>query len=387
MKKAVIILPTYNEQRNIKTLIPAIFKIAEKIKNWQISILVVDDESPDNTSWEVKHLQKKFKELYLIQERKEGLGKAYRRGFNFALKKMKPYLIFQMDADWSHNPNLIPEFLKEIESGADFVIGSRYIKGGSIPKNWGCHRKLFSILGNLIIRLGFMVFKIHDWTSGYRAIKSWFLKGVLPEMENYNGYVFQVALVDKALKNEVVIAEVSLNFKDRKAGKSKINSIYYILNILLYIFLNSSFIKYVVVGIIGFIIDFSISFVLIERAKLFVWLSTVISAEIAIISNFLLNNFWSFSHKKIGGKFSLYLSKFVYFNFISLGSIIIQSVFLQIATKVFPFKFWYFYKALIIVFLIIPYSYYMYNRFIWKKDTLHHPMGGGVVEYKVTEKI
>jgi len=369
-RKAAIILPTYNEQENIKTLIPTIFKIAEKIKNWQISILVVDDKSPDNTSREVKHLQKKFKELYLIQERKEGLGKAYWRGFNFALKKINPYLIFQMDADWSHNANLIPEFLTKIESGADFVIGSRYIKGGSIPKNWGWHRKLFSILGNLIIRLGFMTLKIHDWTSGYRAIKSWFLKKILSEIKNYNGYVFQVALVDKAIKSEVAMAEIPLNFKDRKAGKSKINSIHYILNILFYVFSNSSFIKYVIVGIIGFIIDFSLSFVLIERVKLFVWLSTVISSETAIISNFFLNNFWSFSHKKIEAKFSSYLSKFIYFNFVSLGSIIIQSVFLQIATIVFPFKFWYFYKALIIIFLIIPYSYYMYNHFIWKREEI-----------------
>lgn len=370
MKKAVIVLPTYNERQNIKTLIPTIFKIAKKIKNWQISILVVDDQSPDNTSLEVKYLQKKFPDLYLIQEKKEGLGKAYWRGFNFAIEKISPYVIFGMDADWSHDPNLIPQFLKKIEEGADFVIGSRYVKGGSIPKNWRWHRKLFSILGNLIIRLGFMILKIHDWTSGYRAIKNWFIKEILAEMKNYNGYVFQVALVDKALKTGVTMAEIPLNFKDRKTGKSKINSVHYILNTLSYVFLNSSFIKFATVGIIGFIIDFGISFILIENVKLFVWLSTVISAEIAIVCNFFLNNFWSFAHKKIDHRFTSYITKFIHFNFVSLGSIMIQSICLQIATIVFPLKYWFVYKALIIILLIIPYSYYMYNRFIWKRKEI-----------------
>jgi dolichol-phosphate mannosyltransferase len=368
MRKTVIVLPTYNEQENIKTLIPTIFKIAAKIKNWQISILVVDDKSSDNTSWEVKCLQKKYPNLYLIQERKEGLGKAYWRGFCFALKKINPSVIFGMDADWSHDPNLIPQFLKKIEEGADFVIGARYIKGGSIPKDWFWHRKLFSILGNLICRLGFMTFDIHDWTSGFRAIKGWFLKEILSQMKHYNGYVFQVALLEKAKKKGLIIAEIPLNFKDRKKGKSKINSFQYIFNTLLYIFLNSSFIKFVIVGMIGFTIDFAISYLLIEKIKWAVWLSTIISAETAIISNFFLNNFWSFSHKKIKGRFFSYCAKFGRFNLVSLGSVIIQSLLLQWATMIFPLKFWFVYKGLIIIFLIVPYSYYLYNHLIWKKN-------------------
>jgi len=176
MKKALVILPTYNEQENIKTLIPEVFAVVKNNPKWQLSVLVVDDNSPDKTYLTVKSLQKKFKDLYLVLGKKQGLGKAYWRGFNFALERIKPYVIFQMDADWSHSPNLIPHFLKEIEEGADLVIGSRYIKGGSIPKNWQWYRKIFSVLGNFIIRLGFMSLKIHDWTSGYRAIKAWFIK-------------------------------------------------------------------------------------------------------------------------------------------------------------------------------------------------------------------
>lgn len=367
MKKAVIILPTYNEKENIKNLIPTIFKITANLKNWQVFVLVVDDRSPDNTIHTVEKLQKQFTNLYITQGKKQGLGAAYSRGFSYVLKNINPEVIFEMDADWSHDPLLIPSFLEEIEKGADFVIGSRYIKGGSIPKNWEIHRKIFSVLGNQIIRIGFMALKISDWTSGYRAIKAWFLKEILTQMKNYNGYVFQVALLDKAKKRGLKIAEIPLMFKDRKKGKSKIDSMRYILNTLFYVFLNSSFIKFVIVGTCGFIIDFAISFVLIEKIHWLIWSSTILSSETAVIFNFFINNFWSFSHKKIEKKISSYFIKLIHFNFISLGSIFIQTIFLHLTTIIFPKKWWFIYKALIIIFLIIPYSYFMYNRIIWKK--------------------
>lgn len=367
MKKAVIVLPTFNEKENIKTLIPQIFAATNKIKDWSFSVLIVDDNSPDGTATRVKKLQTRFDRLHLLSGKRQGLGRAYIRGFSYILPKLKPEVVFEMDADWSHEPSLIPQFIKKIEAGADFVIGARYIKGGSIPKDWAAHRKLFSYLGNLIIRLGFMVLNIHDWTSGYRAIKGYFVEKTIKKMKNYNGYVFQVALLDQAKKEGLRIEEVPLNFKDRKKGVSKINFADYILRILLYVFLNSSFIKYVIVGMIGFIIDFGVSFVLIELVRLYIWLSTVISAELATTSNFLLNNFWSFAHKKIEPKPAVYFSKFIHFNFISVGSIIIQAVGLHVSTTVFPRQFWFIYKALIIVFLVIPYSYFMYNYFIWPK--------------------
>lgn len=367
MKKAVIILPTYNEKENIKSLIPEIFKIAKTIDDWEISVLVVDDNSPDKTQREVKKLKDEFQNLYLLSGKREGLGKAYARGFAFTLSNLKPDVVFEMDADWSHSPTLIPAFIKKIEQGADFVIGTRYIKGGSMPEDWAPHRKLFSFFGNLIIRFGFMVPNIHDWTSGFRAIKTEFIKKILSGMKDHNGYVFQVALLDKAKKAGLIIDEVPLKFKDRKRGVSKINFIEYITKTLSYVFVNSSFVKYVIVGIIGFIIDFGVSYILIEKIRYVIWLSTVISAELAITSNFLLNNFWSFAHKKIERKLSAYLSKFVYFNFVSAGSIIIQAVGLQITTTLFSFEYWFIYKAVIIIFLIIPYSYFMYNYFIWPK--------------------
>lgn len=366
MKNAVIVIPTYNESGNIESLIKKISAESAKISNWNIKILIVDSNSPDNTSKIVESMQKTHKNLHLLKTNREGLGKAYVRGFKYAIDKFQPYVLFEMDADLSHDSKKIPEFLKKIETGSDFVIGSRYIKNGSIPKDWGIHRKIFSIIGNLIVRFGFMKLAITDWTSGFRAVKIWVIKEALPTMSQYSGYVFQVALLDKALIKQARVHEVPINFTDRTVGVSKINSLQYIFQTLWYVLLHSSFIKYVIVGVIGFSIDFGISYLLIEKAKIIIWLATIISAELAIINNFFLNNFWSFSHKKIESNRLVYFSKFIKFNLIAVVSIIIQAGGIQILANTFGHSLWYLYKVCIIVFIIIPYSYFLYNKVVWK---------------------
>jgi len=369
MKKALIILPTYNEKDNIEKIVKLILKQEPFVSPiWSIEILIVDSHSPDQTSAVVKKLQKIYPEkIHLLETEKKGLGNAYYLGFNYALEKINPFIIFEMDADLSHNPNDIPRFLKEIEKGADFVIGSRYIKGGSIPKEWAWYRKIFSILGNIIVKFGFMIHSINDWTSGFRAIKSWVIKSSLSFVKNYSGYVFQIAILDWAYKKGAKIKETPINFIDRRFGRSKISFGHYIFQIIWYILNYSSFIKFLIVGTIGFLIDFGMFFIFVEKIKLPIWLSTSISAEIAIISNFVLNNFWSFSYKKITGSPLTYLLKFVKFNLISIGSIIIQAVGIELTAFFLGRSGVYLYKILIIAFLIIPYSYFMYNKIVWQK--------------------
>ena len=367
MRKAVIVIPTYNEKGNIERVIAALFEKAKTIPNWEIHILVVDSFSPDETGKIVIQLQKKHNNLHILEVEKSGLGNAYINGFQYALDKINPYLLFEMDADLSHDPDIIDDFLKKIEQGADFVIGSRYIKGGEIPKNWGLHRKLLSFIGNIIVRLGFMKLKIADWTSGYRAIKSWIIKDAYSHIRNYSGYVFQVALLDYAVTHKAHVDEVPLRFIDRTIGESKINAIQYSSNTLFYVFTHATFIKFVVVGLIGFGVDFGISYLLIERLRWRSWQATLLSTEIAIISNFLLNNFWAFSHKKLQNNRLTYIWSFLKFNLISSGSIIIQTIGIAVATSLFGQSLWYIYKILIITFVIIPYSYFFYNKFIWKE--------------------
>ncbi len=378
MRKAIIVIPTYNETGNIEKLLGGIFDQAKKIANWEIHVLVVDSKSKDNTALVVKDLAKNNPHLHLLETEKEGLGKAYVHGFHYAIDHLNPYLLFEMDADLSHNPKNIPEFLKKIEKGADFVYGSRYIKGGSIPKDWAFHRKFFSVFGNWIFRLGFMKLKISDWTTGYRAIKTWVIKSALNHAKNYSGYVFQIAILDQAMKNGAVIEEIPIHFKDRVAGVSKINFSQYISQNLLYILSHSSFVKFVIVGFIGFFIDFGFAYTFINQLHFPKAASNALSAEIAIIFNFFLNNFWSFKYKKIKGGIFTYAKKLILFNIVSSGSVFIQWSGMTLALKflgdskislasVANISSWIVYKVFIIAFLIIPYSYILYNKVIWRK--------------------
>lgn len=377
MKKAIIILPTYNERENIRELIPAIFDETKDMVGWVIEILVVDDHSPDGTFDVVQELQKKHSRLHGIQGKKEGLGKAYLRGFQHALDTFKPDVLFEMDADGQHPVNLIPLFLKSIDKGADFVIGSRYIPGGSIPQHWSIDRKFYSSVGSIVARLGFMNFSVKDWTSGFRALRSSFVQSVIPEMEGHTGYVFQIALLDKAIKKNLKVKEIPLKFVDRIDGVSKMQSVQFMFDALMYIFLNSSFVKFFITGGLGFVIDFGISKYLIDGFHIFAPLATGISAEIAIIFNFFVNNFWSFAHKKVDSSFLTYARKLIKFNLVSSGSIFIQTFGLYLALMIFghnPYSIlsfsvqaWAVYKVIIIMCIIIPYSYILYNKVVWKE--------------------
>lgn len=377
MKKAVIVIPTYNEKKTIKPLIEQIFEVAKPLPNWEIHIFVVDSSSPDGTEEEVRTLTAKYPRLHLLVTKKEGLGRAYIQGFQTAIEKINPFVLFEMDADFSHNPKDIPHFLTQIEQGADFVIGSRYIKGGSIPADWGIHRKIFSVCANLFVRFGFMKLSITDWTDGFRAIKVWIIKKAIGHIENYSGYVFQVALLDYAVTHNANIKEVPVNFIDRKEGVSKINSIQYIFQTIMYVLSHSSFIKFVIVGLLGFAVDFSFAYLFINVLKMAKVMANVLSAEVAIIFNFMINNFWSFGHKAIKGGPLAYVGKFIQFNLVSLGSIVIQAAGLALALNFFgditlkmvglPIQSWIIYKILILAFVIIPYSYVLYNKVVWKK--------------------
>jgi len=219
--KAIIVIPTYNEKENIEDLIEAIGKERRKIKGWGLDVLVVDDNSPDGTADIVKKMMKKKKWVHLLlRKKKEGLGAAYVAGFKKALK-MGADVVFEMDADFSHNPKYMPKFLKEIKKGYEFVIGSRYIEGGGIP-DWDITRHLISGGGNFFARFIAGLNGVHDCTSGYRAIKSNILRKIDLNGLKVKGYAFQIKLLREAEKQKAKIKEIPIVFYDRKKGKSKI---------------------------------------------------------------------------------------------------------------------------------------------------------------------
>ena len=362
--RVVYILPTYNERKNIGVLLEALLKISKEQKKHNFQILVVDDNSPDGTGKIVKEYSQKTPLIHLITGSKKGLGIAYVRGMKYAIKKLKADVFFEMDADLSHDPKLIPLFLAEIEKGADLVIGSRYIKGGSVPEDWAFYRKILSILGNLIVRFGLMIPNVHEWSSGYRAIRSKVFKKVGDGLDRYPGYTFQIASLHRAIQSGFKIVEIPLNFVDRRYGRSKFIPINYISNVLLYVFLNSTFIRFCIVGTIGFIINL-IGLEVFYRLGLRPATAAALGAEFSIISNFIFNNFWAFSHKKIKKGENIF-RKFLQFNTVSIGAIIIQFMVVGLGTSIFGDQTRFIFLVLAVAVFIIPYSYFMYNRFIWK---------------------
>lgn len=366
MKHAVIILPTYNESGSIQQLVESIFTQSAKISGWRLSVLIVDSTSPDGTAGIIQSLQKLHPDLYLLMTGKHGLGKAYLDGFDYAIRKLQADVVFEMDADLSHDPHDISRFLTAVEDGADMVIGTRYSKGGSIPANWALHRKILSIAANLIVRLGFMNLRQSEWTNGYRAIRKWLVQKITPEMSNYTGYVFQVAFLDKAIQTGARVAEVPVHFVDRTEGVSKISTGQYIFQTLLYVFTHSSFIRFVFVGVMGAVIDFGLAYIL-KTVGLVILLANALSAETAIVSNYLMNNYWSFAHKRVKGGLPVQLLNLAKFNLISFGNILIQLVGIRIGIHIAGERYWMLYKFVTITCVVIPYSYILYNKIIWKK--------------------
>lgn len=331
MKKAVVIIPTYNEKDNIPIVIPALDQVFKKIKNWDMSILVVDDTSPDKTYEAVEKIQKKYTFVYLLlNKKKAGLGGAYLKGMDYAYNKMNADVAFEFDADMSHDPKILPLFLKKIDEGYDLVLGSRYIKGGSIPENWGLKRKFLSVVGNITIMTVLSDFRIRDWTTGYRAIKKAVYQDVRDQLNNdrFTGYTFQIGFLHKTVRKGYKVAEVPLKFVDRTLGHSKLGN-EYIKNTLIYIMkvrideiLNNRIFKFAFVGGVGALVQLiSLS---IYRSLFPYQLAFFAAIETAVLSNFILNNIWTFSDRQL--KSNQYLSKFIQFNFASAGSIIIQQI-------------------------------------------------------------
>lgn len=213
--KKLIIVPTYNEIENIEKLIKQINKIDPSA-----DILIVDDNSPDGTGEQVIKLTDEFRNLFLIQrEGKFGLGTAYVAGFKYALQRGYEF-IFQMDADFSHDPHEIPNFLEAINR-ADLVIGSRYIKGVNVV-NWPLSRLLLSIFANKYTRI-VTGLPLHDSTGGYKCFRREVLEAINLEEIRSGGYSFQIEMNFKAWKLGFQLKEIPIIFIDRAVGKSKMS--------------------------------------------------------------------------------------------------------------------------------------------------------------------
>ena len=216
MKKALVIIPTYNEAENIKKVIKA------SIRDKTFDVLVVDDSSPDGTSSIVKEVIKSYpKNIFLeVRKNKDGLGRAYVHGFKWAIKKKYDY-IFEMDADFSHNPSELITMLEYLKKGNDMVIGSRYIKGINVV-NWPLGRILLSYLASVYVRV-ITSMPIKDPTAGFVGYKREVLEAIALDKVKFVGYAFQVEMKYKTWRKNFNYIEHPIIFTNRALGFSKMD--------------------------------------------------------------------------------------------------------------------------------------------------------------------
>ena len=216
MGKALVIIPTYNEAENIKKVIQA------SIRQKKFDILVVDDSSPDGTAIIVKEIIKLYpKKIFLeVRKRKDGLGRAYVHGFKWAVNEKYDY-IFEMDADFSHNPCELITMLDLLKEGKDMVIGSRYVKGINVV-NWPLGRIILSYLASVYVRL-ITSMPIKDPTAGFVGYKREVLEAIILDKVRFVGYAFQVEMKYKTWRKKFSFVEHPIIFTNRTLGSSKMD--------------------------------------------------------------------------------------------------------------------------------------------------------------------
>ncbi len=381
--KIVIISPTYNERENIAKLIPVLEEeIFPKIKDHHMYLLIVDDNSPDGTAAEVQEQMKKYHNVKLLTGEKKGLGAAYVKGMHYAMHEMEADAIMEFDSDFQHNPHDIPRLIAAMDEGADYVIGSRYIPGGSIPKEWGIDRKFLSVFGSLITRIVWLKFDIHDMTSGFKLTKTSYLKQVdLDHLLSHN-FAYKMQILHDIVRMGAKVKEVPIAFLERERGASKISkqdqfeSLYVVLRLGIYD--RKRIIKFLFVGGTGFIVQLSVIYLAITLGAEQV-IATMIGGEAAILSNFTLNNLWTFKDTQKIKQHGNIFQRLLKFNTASLLSIAIQTTVVAIAVRIYGEYVTLFgqniHTSLVIViptiiFLVIPLNYFIYNKIIWKTQYL-----------------
>lgn len=370
--KIVVVIPTYNEAGNIGKLIDAISLEVTNVLPNQLEVLVVDDTSPDGTYKIVEKKQKEYDFLHLyLNKKKAGLGGAYTKGFNYAMSVMGADVVIEMDADFQHDSKDIPRFVKAIEEGADFVIGSRYIKGGSIPKEWAFYRKFLSIAGNLTAKFILGMFKVKEFTSGYRATR---VKGVLDQID-FNtllssGFSYKLDLMYRYYNMGATIKEIPITFANREDGVSKMETNNPSESLLVVIKLryerDKHFFKFLVVGGIGFVVD-SVLFNVVFLIRALSAVAAIVSGFTAMLTTLILNNKWSFGDRNMGSAKTKALKTFMYF-FSSTFPILFRNYIIEWGRASLDDTF--IVRNLLFLFGVsvgLVWNFIVYNKIIWRK--------------------
>lgn len=371
MLKVAVVIPVWNEVHNVKKMIDELFEVHFPKIEAEMHLLIVDNHSNDGTEGVVKDFARKYKNLEIIQQQNKGLGWAYVTGFKYAINNLKADAVMEMDGDFQHPPRFVKPMVDSYLAGSEYCIGSRYIKGGSVPKEWQLSRKAVSYLGNLFIRLVLLKPSLHDLTTGFRLTK---VKGVLDQIDLENlmeldRFAYKVDLLYQSVKLSKKTVEVPLEFAPRTMEKSKFNPKEMIATFKVAIILGIKdkmrFIKFGIVGGTGFIVNY-LGLELLKMFGLSTYWSTLLATELAIISNFTFNNIWTFKDKEIK-RFRDILVQFGKFNLTSIFAVIFQPLIVSLGTYLFGDTSIIRLASLLfaLIFVLI-YNYTVYNLFIWK---------------------
>lgn len=370
--KFVVIIPTYNEAGNIEKLIRVVEQEFSLIQGHQMEILFVDDSSPDGTPDIIRNFQKEYPNIHLLlQKEKSGLGAAYINGMKNSMKDLGADVVIEMDADFQHDPADLKRFVVQIDAGADYVIGSRFAEGGSIPKDWAFTRKFLSVVGNLVSRIILNLPNITDYTTGYKASR---VKGFLDQIDldqlASRGFAYKMHLLSEMVGKGAKVREIPIAFANREQGISKMegNNPIDSLKVVLGIRIKKSqrFLKFLGVGFLGLVINFVGLRLFVEVFKLHPAVANLIAAEGSIISNFYWNNRWTFADRKHENA-RAFVEKLLHFNLASAsGVIFIQTGLIFLLTLLFGKKMYVLFFFVATFFLVI-YNFTVYNKIIWKK--------------------
>ena len=331
--RVCFVIPTYNEAPNVSLLLA---RLADEYPGETTRFLVVDDESPDGTADRVREFAAQDRRVHLLEGKRRGLGDAYVRGISHALDSLAAEVVVQMDADFSHDPADAKKLLARIAHGADAAIGSRYVSGGAVDRGWSLGRRWLSRCGNTLARRIAGLVTVHDCTSGFKAISAGALKAADVKDIRVQGYAFQIALLHRLIQSGARVVEEPIYFRDRERGQTKLGirdlieffySVWW-LRVAGY----RTFLKFSLVGLSGVLVNLG-SFELALGLGVHKFLASPIAIELSIISNFLLNNYWTFADRAMTSRRRIRGLKY---NLVSLTTLALSFATFVLLSMLFP---------------------------------------------------
>jgi dolichol-phosphate mannosyltransferase len=330
--RIALIIPTYNEAGGIGTVLQDLEAVFASYPLHAWLVVVVDANSPDGTGDVVQAYAKHYQNIHLVTEKeKGGIGAAYSSGFLYGMKTLDADVLISFDGDGQHDPHDIPRLVAEIEGGYDYVVGSRYVKGGSVPKEWAPHRKILSRFGSLYARL-LLELPLYDVTSGFRAMRVRGFAERLPftrekMISRQYAYIFQFSYEMMQLGARIKEIPIDFRLRENDSSKSTPRDIIESLRVTGILRLQNlrhwRLLRVLLIGGIGFVLQTTFfEIVGIELGLLLPSTATIIGGEIAIISNFFLNERFSF-HDRVASATS-FMRRMARFHLVALGSVAIQ---------------------------------------------------------------